>query len=191
MSMGCMNALQFAGTRPERLDGFVAVDAGPYIESAGGQSIVDFVEGNRSHPSLDGFVEAAMRFNSRRAPDLLRHSLRHTVREMADGSFQWRADRRHSVKVEEVVAWLAGARDLLPMISCPALVVRGAESKVLSQEGMLRFARELPDGEHITIPDAGHTVQGDNPRALIAALDAFLATRVRSGSTASSSSRCG
>ena len=46
--------------------GFVAVDAGPYIEGAGGQSIVDFVERNRSHATLDGFVEAAMRFGKGR-----------------------------------------------------------------------------------------------------------------------------
>jgi esterase len=181
MSMGCLNALQFAGTRPERLAGFVAVDAGPYIERAGGQPIVDFVERNQSHTTLDGFVEAAMRFNTRRAPDILRHSLRHTVREMADGSYQWRADRRHKVQVDDILKWLAGARDLLPCITCPALVVRGAESKVLTHEGMLRFARELPDGGHVTIDNAGHTVQGDNPKGLIGALEAFLATRVRAG----------
>jgi pimeloyl-ACP methyl ester carboxylesterase len=115
---------------------------------------------------------------------LLRHSLRHTVREMADGSFEWRADRRQSVKVDEIVAWLDGARALLPHIGCPALVVRGADSNVLSHEGMLRFARELPDGDHITIADAGHTVQGDNPKALIAALETFLSSRVRFESTA-------
>ncbi len=176
MSMGCMNALQFAGTRPAQLSGFVAVDAGPYIEIEGGQQIIDFVEGNRSHATLDGFVKAAMRFNVRRAPELLRHSLRHTVREMADGTFQWRADRRQSVKVEEIVDALEAMRALLPRITCPALVVRGAESRVFSQEGMLRFARELPNGAHVTIPNAGHTVQGDNPKALIDALDNFLAS---------------
>jgi esterase len=176
MSMGCMNALQFAGTRPERLTGFVAVDAGPYVEIEGGQQIIDFVEGNRSHATLDGFVAAAMRFNTRRAPELLRHSLRHTVRQMADGTFQWRADRRQSVKVEDMVESLQGMRELVPHIACPALVVRGAESKVFSHDGMLRFARELPNGAHITIPDAGHTVQGDNPKALIEALEGFLET---------------
>jgi esterase len=181
MSMGCLNALQFAGTRPQRLAGFVAVDAGPYIESAGGQTIVDFVERNKSHTTLDAFVEAAMRFNTRRAPELLRHSLRHTVREMADGSYQWRADRRHKVEVGDILNWLAGARELLPRITCPALVVRGAASNVLTDEGMRRFARELPDGEHVTIQNAGHTVQGDNPKDLIAALDAFLSTRARFG----------
>jgi esterase len=181
MSMGCLNALQFAGTRPQRLAGFVAVDAGPYIESAGGQTIVDFVERNKSHATLDAFVAAAMQFNTRRAPELLRHSLRHTVREMADGSYQWRADRRHKVEVGEILNWLAGARELLPHITCPALVVRGAESNVLMDEGMRRFSRELPDGEHVTIENAGHTVQGDNPKDLIAALDAFLSTRARFG----------
>ncbi len=176
MSMGCLNAMQYAATRTKTMAGFVAVDAGPYIERAGGAEIIDFVQENRTHRTIDEFVDAAVRFNPRRKPELLRHSLRHTVRRMADGSFAWRADRRHEVKLEDIERWLESARDFLPRITCPTLVVKGAESKVFSTEGMLRFARELPDGRSVVIPDAGHTVQGDNPKALIAALEAFLAT---------------
>src|SRR5262245_28363443 len=173
MSMGCLNAMQYAAAHAETLAGFVAVDAGPYIERAGGDAIVDFVEANKSHSSLEEFIAAAMRFNTRRQPELLRYSLTHTVRQMADGSFAWRADRRQPVQVEAIERWLDGARLLLPRITCPVLVIRGAESGVLSEEGMLRFARELPNARHVTIANAGHTVQGDNPKAFIAAVIRF------------------
>jgi pimeloyl-ACP methyl ester carboxylesterase len=174
MSMGCLNALQFSATRPERVAGFVAIDAGPYIERGGGEAIVDFVEANRHHETLDGFVDAAMQFNPRRRPEFLRHSLLHTVRRLSDGSFAWRADRRRPFNIADMEHWLAGVPAMLPRITCPTLVVRGAESKVLSHEGQTRFARELPDGRAATVPDAGHTVQGDNPTGLVAVLEPFL-----------------
>jgi pimeloyl-ACP methyl ester carboxylesterase len=176
MSMGCLNGMSYAASNADRLAGFVAVDAGPYIESVGGAEIIDFVQANRSHATLDDFVAAAVRFNPRRNPEFLRHSLRHTVRQMADGTFAWKADRRQPIKLENVQAWLDRSRTLLPRITCPTLVVRGAESRILSNEGAERFARELPDGRTVVVPDAGHTVQGDNPAGLIAALNAFLAT---------------
>ena len=86
MSMGCLNAMCYAASHADQLDAFVAVDAGPYIEGAGGSEIIDFVQANRSHATLDDFVTAALRFNPRRNAQFLRHSLRHTVRQMADGS---------------------------------------------------------------------------------------------------------
>jgi pimeloyl-ACP methyl ester carboxylesterase len=95
---------------------------------------------------------------------------------MADGTFAWKADRRQPIKLEDVQAWLDRSRNLLPRIACPTLVVRGAESRILSTEGAARFARELPDGRYVVVPDAGHTVQGDNPAGLIAALNEFLPT---------------
>ena len=54
--------------------------------------------------------------------------------------------------------------------------LRGAESRVLSQDGFERFVAALPNGRGVVVPDAGHTVQGDNPKGLIAALETFLAS---------------
>ena len=48
----------------------------------------------------------------------------------------------------------------------PTLVVRGANSDVLGATDAERLAAALPDGRAATVADAGHTVQGDNPRAL-------------------------
>jgi pimeloyl-ACP methyl ester carboxylesterase len=53
-------------------------------------------------------------------------------------------------------------------------VVRGSESDVFHEEDAERLAKGFPDGRHITIPQAGHTVQGDNPKDLVAALRVFL-----------------
>ena len=54
-------------------------------------------------------------------------------------------------------------------------VVRGGESDVFHEEDGIRLAQRLPDGKFVTVPRAGHTVQGDNPKDLVAELRRFLA----------------
>ncbi len=60
-------------------------------------------------------------------------------------------------------------------VRCPTLIIRGEISDVLSDQDAEEFSRRLPQGEWIRIERAGHTVQGDNPGALLGALTRFLA----------------
>ena len=64
--------------------------------------------------------------------------------------------------------------DGLAKVTCPTLIVRGAESDVFHDEDAERLAKRLSEGRYVTIPGAGHTVQGDNPKDLAAALREFL-----------------
>ena len=174
MSMGCINGLTYAARQPDSLTGFVAVDAGPFITMDGGRAIADFVQGNLAHPSLEGFVEAARRFNPKRRPELLRHSLTHTVRQQADGNWSWKADRRFKLDFDRMAANLRTLEDAAPSLACPALVMRGAQSPVMDEAQQRRFVDLLPDGHAATVPDAGHTIQGDNPKGFVDALQPFL-----------------
>jgi pimeloyl-ACP methyl ester carboxylesterase len=60
-------------------------------------------------------------------------------------------------------------------ITCPTLIVRGAESEVFSPEEAAEFARLLDNGRWLSVEDAAHNVQGDNPRGLLDVLRPFLA----------------
>ena len=53
--------------------------------------------------------------------------------------------------------------------------MRGGESDVFHEEDGIRLAQRLPNGKFVTVPRAGHTVQGDNPKDLVAELRRFLA----------------
>jgi pimeloyl-ACP methyl ester carboxylesterase len=66
-------------------------------------------------------------------------------------------------------------RDRAPAITCPVLVVCGAESEVYGAAEAAGFADALPDGRWTTVEGAGHNVQGDNPPGLVGALGEFLA----------------
>lgn len=174
MSMGCLNAMHYASVNSDRLAGLVAVDAGPWVSAGGGQDIIDFVSGNTAHPAFEDFVTAAVSFNSRRDPELLRASLRHTLRQTVTGAWEWKADRRFPLDPEKMQAMIAGLEALPAKITCPTLVVRGGESNILSDENAARFADALPDGRWISVPGAGHTVQGDQPVSLVREIRAFL-----------------
>jgi pimeloyl-ACP methyl ester carboxylesterase len=66
--------------------------------------------------------------------------------------------------------------DKVLRVQAPALVVRGAESDVLTTEGAERLAAAMPQGRWVEVPRSGHTVQGDNAAGLLDVLRPFLAT---------------
>lgn len=177
MSMGCLNGLTFAADHPERVAAFVAVDAGPWVQMEGGRRIVDFVREADGGVDLDAWVGAALRFNPRRDPRLLRQSLLHNLRELPDGRLTWKTDRRRPPDLAAIEAQLTSLRARLADLRCPALILRGAESDVFLDEDAERFAEALPDARWVRIEGAGHTVQGDQPAALVRELRAFLSER--------------
>jgi len=177
MSLGGANALAWAGAHSRRLAALVLVDVGPEVRQAGVRKIAAFTSEATPLDSVEEFVTRALTFNPRRDATLLRRSLLHNLRRMPDGKWMWKYDQRHRGRALDPAAaerrrellWSAVAK-----VSCPTLVVRGAESDVFHEEDGERLVQRLPDGRFITIPRAGHTVQGDNPKDLAAALRDFI-----------------
>jgi pimeloyl-ACP methyl ester carboxylesterase len=175
-SMGAINGLAFAVTHPERLSALVMIDAGPEVRRRGSSRIREFVNGGEKPETLEEIIERALSFNPRRDPQILRRSLMHNLRPQADGSWSWKYDRSRFQRLDQDTHLAERRRlaDNLANVTCPALVVRGAESDVFHQDDAERLAQNFPDGRQITIAQAGHTVQGDNPKDLVAALREFL-----------------
>ena len=174
MSMGCLNGLQLASSRPDRVAAFVAVDAGPWVRIEGARRIIDFVEEAGSADSFEAIIERVLEFNPRRDRALLRVSLRHNLRVLPDGRLTWKTDRRYPIDLQRMVDWLEGLKTRVANVSCPVLVLRGASSEVFLDEDAERFAAAVPDGRWTRIEGAGHTIQGDAPGALIRELRSFL-----------------
>jgi esterase len=176
MSMGAINALAFAIRYPGRLSHLVLIDAGPEVRRPGSRRIRDFVNGSAKQETIEEIIERALAFNPRRDPLILRRSLMHNLRRQSDGTWSWKYDRKRFQQMdrEAHAAERRGLADGLAKVTCPTLVVRGAESDVFHDEDAERLVRRLPDGRWVKIPHAGHTVQGDNPKDLAAALRDFL-----------------
>jgi len=177
MSLGGANGLAWAGAHSQRLAALVLVDVGPETRQAGVRKIAAFTSEATPLDSVEDFVTRALAFNPRRNATLLRRSLLHNLRRMPDGKWMWKYDQRHrgrgvdpaAVERRRRLLWSAAAQ-----VACPTLVVRGGESDVFHDEDAERLAGALPDGRWVKVEGAGHTVQGDNPVGLLAALRGFL-----------------
>jgi esterase len=184
MSMGGIIAMRFTARHPEGVRALVIVDVGPETLAEGRAELARFrAETQEEADSPEWFLERAVRFNPHRPVAHLRYSLSHSLKRLPSGKWTWKQDRRRPPedagdRERDEAARRALAEALwhdLAAITCPALVLRGARSTILSAEVARRTAAALPHGELVEIPNAGHTVQGDNPAAFAAALDTFLA----------------
>lgn len=174
MSMGGMTALDYAGRHAEKLSALVLVDVGPETHRAGANRIRDFSA--ETAGTLEEYVERAAAFNPLRSRDVLRRSLQYNLRRTVDGKLVWKHDpNRHGEESAEAQdarraeLWNAVAR-----ITCPTLVVRGGKSDVFFDEDAQKLANALPRGSWVRVEGAGHTVQGDQPKALLDELRRFL-----------------
>ena len=61
----------------------------------------------------------------------------------------------------------------------PVLVVRGANSNILTADAAERFAEALPHGTLVTVPDCGHNVHRQNTLGFIQAIGGFLEAQRR------------
>ena len=177
-SMGGFAALGYAVKHAPLLAGLVLVDIGPELNLTGSKRIRDFIAMDRVLDSVDAFVERAMAFNPRRNPTLLRRSLLHNLRQLPGGKWTWKHDpNRMSMGKNFVEERLERAKQILDdvhKITCPTLILRGDRSDVFSDENATKFAAALPHGRWLKVPDAGHTIQGDNPAGLLNALHPFI-----------------
>jgi pimeloyl-ACP methyl ester carboxylesterase len=174
-SMGGRIAIQYAAAHAARLDRLVIVDIGPDIELTGLQRVRDMMsKAPERIESEEWAVEYIRRANPLQDVDLLRHRVRHGLKRLPDGELTW----KYAKGLRDMMR--AGRRDVvdlwepLPRIPCPTLVVRGAESDILSAEVAKKMTGRLPDGRLVEIPGAGHTVPADRPDEFVGHVRAFL-----------------
>ena len=177
LSMGGRVSIGFAGAHPERVERLIIVDIGPDIAPAGLERIRGSIGSTPEHfATLEEALALARRANPLYREGELRHRVSHGLRRHPDGGLTWKYDRaireamRLGLRREAMNLWAPLAR-----ITCPTLLVRGAESDILSPEIAKRMLEALPSGRLIEIPGAGHTVPGDQPEAFAVAVRSFLA----------------
>lgn len=177
-SMGGMNAVAYAARYPHRVRALVLVDIGPEAAKEGAENIARFTRGP-AELEFEEFVELAHRFNPRRSIENIRERMRHRLKPIEGGKWTWKFDARFR---EEPALLKAGSEltteqswALFRSVETPTLLVRGAESDVLTQEVADRVAREMAHCRLVVVPGAGHSVPGDNPGDFTGAVRQFIA----------------
>jgi pimeloyl-ACP methyl ester carboxylesterase len=171
MSLGGLNAIALAAMQPERVRGLVVVDVVPTVAAEGKEAIGRQLAVH-AFASFDAAVEQACTFNPRRTVANIRERLRHAMRQDPTGRWVYKFDPAiggAAGRDPESLWWAVGR------LRCPALLVRGAESNILTADGAERFVRTVPGSRLAVVAGAGHSVMGDNPGGFLAAVRPFLA----------------
>ena len=175
-SMGGRNSMTFGGKYPEKLDKLVVVDVGPESDPRGGARISrEIINVPEEFDSFEAVVEYMNKQNRFASDRVMRRRLTYATKELPNGKIGWRYDlaireaRRQGISSPQEDLWPAISR-----ITCPTLVVRGAETDLLTLEVAQRMIETFANGQLAEIPSAGHMVFEDNPDDFNAAVTRFL-----------------
>jgi pimeloyl-ACP methyl ester carboxylesterase len=167
-SMGGHNGMYLAATHPERIERLVISDMEPVMR-------LELIASTRNadrlpeYADLDEVIASARARNPRPDPRFDRQRAEHSVRRLPNGRLTPMYDLLAPKCWEALDLW-----SYLPRITCPTLLVRGAESPVLQPDVARRMVAAIPHCEFVEIPGAAHSVGLDNPAAFDAAIRAFL-----------------
>jgi pimeloyl-ACP methyl ester carboxylesterase len=163
-SMGGLIGMAFASLPGNPIRKLVLNDIGPCLDPAALQRIGEYIGQELRFPDFDQaarFVrEVSLSFGEhsdsewhKLAADVLREDADgHWVRHYDMGLAQpFKSATPEAAKADECMLWAA-----YDAIRCPTLLVRGAESDLLSHETALEMTRRGPKAKLVEIPGVGH-----------------------------------
>ena len=172
-SLGGMVALNLAVRYPGLVRALVIVDMGPEVSDEGREMISKFLGRNIEFDDMETFLDRVAEYDPYRSREHIARTLKYNLIRRADGKYVTKADRRRYVDARSpaIPAWQA-----LEAIDVPVLIVRGADSNVLTADAAQRFAKRLPQGQYVDVTNCGHNVAQQNTPGFLAALEPYLAS---------------
>jgi pimeloyl-ACP methyl ester carboxylesterase len=104
----------------------------------------------------------------------LRHANYHNLSRGPDGTWRWRWDPTLLISRRRNRSLQGDLYAYLRRVSCPALLLRGASSPLLTPEVAQKMLQALPNGRMVEIAAAAHTVNADNAAEFERVTAAFL-----------------
>lgn len=169
-SMGGKVAMKFAARYPEMLKKLVVVDIAPRYYTPHHQDVLAaFHAVDLMHMTSRSQAEEAM------APyvaemDTRQFLLKNLYRDES-GRFAWRINL--AVLTHEIDQ-IGEELDPQAHINVPTLFIKGEKSRYISEKDKLDIEKQFSNSSIITIPNAGHWVQAEQPTAFADAVNAFL-----------------
>ena len=178
-SLGGITSLIAAAENPGLARGLVLVDVVVELDRGGTARIIDFLTAHHDgFASLEEVADAIAAYNPHRPRPRHLAGLHKNVRLRADGRWYWHWDPAF-VKIGDEPQRQAHPHRLraaAASVQIPTLLVRGAQSDVVTDAGLSDMKRLIPHAESMIVPHAGHMVAGDDNGLFVVGLERFLDT---------------
>jgi pimeloyl-ACP methyl ester carboxylesterase len=176
-SLGGRNGIAFASSYPEKVKRLITVDSGHRLdpESNGRNRVQQELIGVPEEFDTFEDVYRHLRPENPLPPeDVLRRRLKYQTKELPNGKIGWRYDRAiRDLNRQGTSRLNAPLTEEWKKITCPILLVRGADSDFVSPS----IAREMLDmNPNATMVElsGGHMVMEDNPDDFLAQVQRWL-----------------
>ena len=174
-----LSALGSSGKAP--FAALILVDVTPSLNLAGLARIEGFMAADleAGFASLDEAAEAVARYLPGRPARISAEGLGRNLRRHADGRWRWHWDPAFITGPRSVMsggeAVTQGLREAARRLGVPTLLVRGAQSDLVTEAELAEFRALAPQADFVDISGAGHMVAGDRNDAFTPAVLEFLA----------------
>src|SRR6516162_3410714 len=175
MSLGGLTAIRLAAVAPDLVNELVLIDVTPSALQRHSeltkeqQGTVALMHGEREFPSFQAMLDLTIAAAPHREVKALRRGVFHNSRRLDNGNWAWRYDAIRKVPD------FAGLWDDVDRLSAPITLVRGGSSGFVTDEDAAELRRRATNFRTAHVVDnSGHSVQSDQPGALIDILRGVL-----------------
>jgi pimeloyl-ACP methyl ester carboxylesterase len=177
MSLGGVTAIRLAARRPDLARKLVVVDATPQVGdgtramSQADRGAVALVAGPPVFESFEAIAAAAIAASPQRPRTAVERGVRHNAVELPDGTWTWRYDlfELPSRQFDFAPLW-----EDVSAITAPVMLVRGGDSKFVTDGATAEFRRRQPGLRVEVVAGSGHAVQSDQPLELTRLIQDFV-----------------
>lgn len=169
-SMGALHATRYASLRPEKVSGLIHADIEPCPPEWNKKYLLNLYEQLPAfYESIDEYASETQK-NSPYADKSMLHDIAAlALSKGQDGKFRCQFDRQVLFHFDRY-----DLRPYLKNIRCPALIIRGKESRVMSEEIAREMSKMIPEGRIVEITKATHRPHIDNPAEFQRTIFEFL-----------------
>jgi pimeloyl-ACP methyl ester carboxylesterase len=180
-STGATVSMAVAAAPPPPVPAVVLIDISPRPSMDGVAEVRGFMNSAQDgFASLSDAADAVAAYLPQRAKPKDSSGLSRNLR-FRDGRFYWHWDPRFFLQMAgepvHVARSIALMKTAARTLKVPTLLVRGAKSRVVSEEGAREFLDMVPHAEYVDVAGADHMVAGDANDAFNNAVFSFLARK--------------
>lgn len=182
-SMGGISGMLAQAERtdgPSIFNAIVLVDITPRMASSGVDKIISFMAAKmrEGFATVEEAADAVAHYMPNRKRPKSLDGLQKNLRQKNDGRWYWHWDPAFVDGPKNIMLGGEAAQDMLTeavrKIDVPALLVRGGQSELVTQDAADEFLKLVPHAKYVDVTDAGHMVAGDKNDIFASAVIGFL-----------------